>query len=443
MAISTPDFTQRRAATPAAAAPRADAPGAAAHERAIADAALLFDDDPLIRRFAPVFDRIAQGAAARDQHRDLPYEPVEWLRDAGFTKLRVPRLAGGDGVGLAQFFALIARLGEADSNLPQILRVHSGFVEMLHESDDGALRDRWFARIAQGTIVGGATAERTAVTSNTVRLSRENGKLYLDGEKYYTTGTLYADWVDVTANDGDADLRALVPADTHGVERIDDWDGFGQRLTGSGTTRFTRVEVEPDNIYRRFDASQPRGSSLLTAYFQTLHLANLAGISRAVLRDAVEFTRDRTRTFGVPGASNPRHDPLVQRVIGRLASLAYSTQSVVAAIAQTLDAISAARAAGDATDDAYVRVDIQAFQAQQIVLAQTLEAATLLFEVGGASATSETRRFDRHWRNARVLASHNPAIVREAVIGNYYLNGVGHNERFGERIGTARTDAVR
>ncbi|VBF03642.1 acyl-CoA dehydrogenase family protein [Burkholderia pseudomallei] len=432
MAISSPDSTLRRATAPAA-PPQADADASThAHDGKIADAALLFDDDPLIRRFAPLFERIAHGAAARDRDRALPYEPVEWLRAAGFTKLRVPRAAGGAGIGLAPFFALIARLGEADPNLPQILRVHGGFIEMLHESADDALRSRWFARIAQGTIVGGATAERSAVTSNTVRLSRENGKLYLDGEKYYTTGTLYADWIDVSANDGDTDLRVLVPAATPGVERLDDWDGFGQRLTGSGTTRFTRVEVEPGDIYRRFDASRPRGNSLLTAYFQTLHLANLAGIARAVLRDAVAFTRDRTRTFGVPGASSPRHDPLVQRVIGRLASLAYSTQSLVATIARTLDDVCAARAAGRATEDAYVRVDIQAFQAQQIVLAQTLEAATLLFEVGGASATSETRRFDRHWRNAaRVLASHNPAIVREAVIGNYYLNGVGHNERFG------------
>ncbi len=42
-----------------------------------------------------------------------------------------------------------------------------------------------------------------------------------------------------------------------------------------------------------------------------------------------------------------------------------------------------------------------------------------------------TRRFDRYWRNARVLASHNPAIIREAAIGDFYLNGHAHNERFG------------
>jgi hypothetical protein len=30
-----------------------------------------------------------------------------------------------------------------------------------------------------------------------------------------------------------------------------------------------------------------------------------------------------------------------------------------------------------------------------------------------------------------VLASHNPAIIREAAIGDFYLNGKAHNERFG------------
>lgn len=51
------------------------------------------------------------------------------------------------------------------------------------------------------------------------------------------------------------------------------------------------------------------------------------------------------------------------------------------------------------------------------------QATTLLFEAGGASATSTDRCFDRHWRNARTAASHNPAIYRERAIGDYLLNG--------------------
>lgn len=396
-----------------------------------ADAAELFAEDELTRRFIPVFTRIAEGAVEREQNRELPYAPVEWLREAGYTKLRVPKQYGGEGVTFTAFLALVTRLGEADSNLPQILRVHGGFIEALLESSDEPLRDRWFTRIAQGQIIGGAVSERTGTTNNSVRLTQTDGAWHLDGEKYYTTGTLYADWVDVTAHDGQSDVRVLVRSDTPGLSRIDDWDGFGQRLTGSGTARFEHVPVSLDNLYRRYSAAEPRRNSLLTSYYQALHIANLAGISRAALRDAVTFTQARTRTFGVPGESSPRDNPLVHRVVGRLASLAYSTQSISASLAGAIDAVSVARQEGRADEQTYIRLDIQTFQAQQIVIEQTLQAATLLFEVGGASATSETRRFDRYWRNARVLASHNPAITREAAIGDFYLNGKAHQERFG------------
>ncbi|MGI4860196.1 MAG: acyl-CoA dehydrogenase family protein [Janthinobacterium lividum] len=400
----------------------------------VADAAVPFPENALFERFAPVFDRIAAGAVERERNRTLAYDAVGWLRDAGYTKLRIPKRYGGDGITLSQFFGLVTRLGEADSNLPQILRVHAGFIEMLLEDSNDAFRERWFREIVDGKIIAGAVSERTGVTNNSVRVSRQEGNgedWQLDGEKFYTTGSLYADWIDVSANDGEGDVRVLVRADTPGLHRIDDWDGFGQRLTSSGTVRFDGVPVPHDQIYRRFDASRPRRHTLQTSFFQQIHLANLAGIARATLRDAVAFTKPRTRTFGVGGESRPAENPLVQRVVGRIASLAFSAQNTSDAISRAFDAVTTARAEGRTDDDTYIRLEIQVFQAQQIILEQTLQAATLLFEVGGATATSETRRLDRHWRNARVLASHNPATQREAAIGAFYLAGKGQQETFG------------
>ncbi|HXZ10584.1 MAG TPA: acyl-CoA dehydrogenase, partial [Paraburkholderia sp.] len=245
-----------------------------------------------------------------------------------------------------------------------------------------------------------------------------------------STGTLYAEWISVAAHDGGTDVNVLIPSDARGVTRIDDWDGFGQRLTASGTTRFEAVTVDEDQILSRYRASEPRRDSLLTAFFQTVHLATLAGITQAVLRDSTAFVQAKTRTFGVPGQSSPRDNPLVQRVVGRLASLAYSTQAIVDSLSNALEAAHQARESGTVSTDDYIALDIEAYKAQQIVIEQTLEATTLLFEVGGASATSETRRLDRHWRNARVIASHNPAAQREAAIGRFYLNGTPSDERF-------------
>ena len=84
-----------------------------------------------------------------------------------------------------------------------------------------------------------------------------------------------------------------------------------------------------------------------------------------------------------------------------------------------------ARLAGATGTEALdLAAEIRAFEAQQIVIDLVLQATTLLFDIGGASATSEALRLDRHWRNARVLANHNPAIQRERAIGDYRLNGV-------------------
>ena len=396
------------------------------------------NDAQLLAIFQPVFERIAEGAIAREQTRELPYDAVNWLREAGFGRLRVPARYGGFGASLEQLFRLVSRLAEADSNLPQIFRAHLGFVEGRLNDEREQDNQRWFARVVAGELFGAAMAERTETTGNSVNLSQDGERWVLDGKKYYCTGTLYADWIAVSANQGDEHVAIAVPTDAPGVTRLDDWDGFGQRLTASGTTRFERVEVSDEQIFRRFKAGEGKSDSYISAFYQQVHLATLAGIARAVQRDAIAFVQGRTRAFGIPGQSSPRQDPLVQRVVGRLSSLAFSSEALVENVSRTLDELWHGYLNGTATLEQYAEADIRTFQAQQIVIGQVLEATTLLFEVGGASASSSARRLDRHWRNARTLASHNPAILREAYLGDYYLNGTVPSKAWAERFAEAK-----
>ncbi|WP_339407410.1 acyl-CoA dehydrogenase family protein [Pseudomonas helleri] len=375
-------------------------------------------------RFQPLFEQIGAGAVEREQHRELAFEAVNLLRGAGFSALRVPQVHGGAGISLPVLFALLIDLAEADSNLPQILRAHFGFVEGRLSSRDAASQDYWFAKVADGQLWGAAMAERSDSSTNSVSLHTAENGWRLNGEKYYCTGTIYADWVAAVAMHDSDFVSVVVAVDAPGVTREDDWDGFGQRLSGSGTTRFDNVEVPPTHVLRRFKPGELRAESYLSSFYQLFHLATLAGIARAALRDATAFVQGRTRAFGVPGQSSPKDDPLVQRVIGRLSSLAYASETLVLATAHVLERVHQAELTDSAEDADYVDADIRTFQAQQVVLEQVLEATTLLFEVGGASATSQARRLDRHWRNARTLASHNPAIYRERALGNYYLNGI-------------------
>lgn len=380
--------------------------------------------EALRKRFGPIFERIGGGALDRERNRTRAHEAMAWLREAGFGALRVPAALGGHGAGLQQLFALLVELGAADPNLPQILRAHFAFVDGLFGDEDAERAERWMRMVADGALFGAAMAELGPVTGTATRLTpAPAGGWRLDGTKYYSTGTLYADWIVAVAAEGEDRVLLAVEATAPGVTREDDWDGFGQRLTGSGTTRFEDVAVGTDQVLRRSSQARVPADSFMTAYYQLFHLATLAGIGRAVLRDAVAFVQPRTRTFALPGKAVPREDPLVQRVVGRLASLAFSAETLAARVAASLEEASDAWQAGVADDPRLLAVEMEAFQAQQVVLPQVLEAATLLFEVGGASAVSETLGLDRHWRNARVLASHNPAIQRERMIGDYMLNG--------------------
>lgn len=52
-----------------------------------------------------------------------------------------------------------------------------------------------------------------------------------------------------------------------------------------------------------------------------------------------------------------------------------------------------------------------------------IRSGSLLFDVGGASAMQRMFNLDRHWRNARTLASHNPSSYKARAIGDFEVNG--------------------
>ena len=245
----------------------------------------------LFARFRPIFQRIAERAAQRENDRELAYEPVAWLNAEHFGALRVPLEHGGIGASVEQLYDLLIELGEADSNLPQILRAHFGFIERLLAEIDPALHGPWMRLAAEGVIFGNATTELGDGSLSTMQttLKPDGDAWLLDGDKYYSTGTLYADWISVSAQRMNADgsserVIALVPAQAEGVERIDDWRGFGQRLSASGTTRFRNVRVKPGNVLRPAHAAHrafPADAPGDAGRHRTGHRARRSGLRAA------------------------------------------------------------------------------------------------------------------------------------------------------------------
>lgn len=380
------------------------------------------DDKELQARFAPVFGQIAAGAVEREASRRLAFDEVKALQQAGFGALRVPVEYGGSGVTIRQLFDLLIGLGAADSNLSQAFRPHLAFVEeqRLNALQGHAEAKGWLARVVEGKFFGNAVTELGEGAAQRYRtaLTRTPDGWRLNGEKFYSTGSLYADYIAVAADRDGERVRALVPADAPGLTQTDDWDGFGQRLTASGHSLYVDVAVREEDIAPSGYGSP--GRTWGTAYLQLVLLASLAGIARRVEQDAIDWVRQRTRTFSHAPTALPRDDPLVQETIGKLSAAAFGARAAVLAVADALDE---SIDAGGSTPELVDRAERAAAQAQEIVISLALDASTRFFEVGGASLAGGAHVHDRHWRNARTLATHNPLAYKLRALGANLLNG--------------------
>ncbi|BBX38312.1 acyl-CoA dehydrogenase [Mycolicibacterium mageritense DSM 44476 = CIP 104973] len=373
--------------------------------------------------FRPVFERIAEGSVQREADRVFPHEQVRWLNEAGFGTLRIPAEQGGFGASLEQTFLLLAELGEADANVAHIWRNHLAFVEDRLNAPVSEDNTTWIKRFLAGEFVGGGWTEANNVTlaNLTTTVTAEDGHWVVSGAKYYATGSLYADWLDVLGRGDDGQLwTALVRADDPGVTLVDDWRGFGQRTTASGSARYDRAKAERGNVFPAAERFTYQAH-----FYQTAMLAVLTGITRAVQRDGSAALKERVRNYPQGLAAVPSDDPQLLQVIGELSADAFGAEAALASSARTLDRIVAGRLSGGDEHARQLLVDaeVAVAQAQLVIIGAALRATTRVFDALGASGVSEKLGLDRHWRNARTLASHNPVVYKARILGDWFING--------------------
>lgn len=380
-----------------------------------------------------LFARIAEGAQHREQHRILPHEQILLLKDAGVGRLRLPAQYGGADATLPELFGTIIELAAADSNVAHILRAHFGFVEQQLHNPDPVARVRWLELVGQGSLFGNAVSEQNRLPVgrrvgtphlDTVLSPDGAGGYRLDGVKFYTTGTLFSDWVNVQALDPNGEsYRVTIPVDRDGVTVTDDWDGFGQRLTATGTTRFAGAAVnasEAQRIGARDVETQP---TYIGAFYQLYLQALTAGILAAIQSDAVALTRRRERNFSHARDPLPADDPQVLQVVGEIAADAFTARALVLTAAQVLQDAADDKVDGMFNPDSAHRAQIAAAQVKVAVDRFAAATAARLLDAGGASATQVRYGHDRHWRNIRTISTHNPTFLKATAIGSSLVNG--------------------
>ena len=357
-------------------------------------------------------------SAARDRERRLPHPELALFTRSGLWGISVPKAYGGAGVSNVTLAKVIALIAQADGSLGQIPQNHFYALEVLRVNGTPEQQQRLYAEVLAGRRFGNALAELGTKTANdrTTRLSREGEGFRINGRKFYATGALYAQRIPTSVvDDQGVQHLAFVPADSPGLQAIDDWSGFGQRTTGSGSVVFDNVPVSEQDVVpfqSVFERPTPVGPLA-----QILHAAIDTGIARAAYEDALHFVRTRSRPWVDSGVEQASDDPLTVKHFGQLAIRLHAAEALLERAGHYLDS-----ARDDSTAETVAAASIAVAEARAISTEIALSAGTTLFELGGSQATLAEHNLDRHWRNARVHTLHDPVRWKYHAIGNYYLN---------------------
>lgn len=391
-------------------------------------AAVIESDAQALAVARALADDFARDASQRDRERRLPLAELERYSLSGLWGITVPREHGGAGVSRVTLAEVTALISAADGSLGQIPQNHYYALEVLRVNGSADQQRRFYARALAGERFGNALAEtgtRTAAERRT-RLDPDGaGGWRINGSKFYCTGALYAQWIPTATVDADGIQRlAIVRRDSPGVEVIDDWSGFGQRVTGSGTVHFTDVAVPAEDVLLLADPAAPPNT--IKPLAQIIHAAIDLGIGQAALQDALSFVRERSRPWIDANVERAADDPLTISEFGRLSIRLEAARALVARAGRILDVATA-----DGTAANVAAAAIAVAEARVLTTEASLAAGTKLFELAGTQSTLNHLNLDRHWRNARTHTLHDPVRWKRHAVGNYYLNDIAPG-----RVGT-------
>jgi len=375
-------------------------------------------------RAAALRERLAVDAVARDQAGGRPSQQIQWLKDSGLLALLIPTALGGEGQPWSSALRVVRAFAQVDGSLAHIYGYHCATLLGLRFRDEAVKTDELWRQTADKRWFWGNTGNSF---SKSLFGRREGEYFVLDGFRPFTSGSHVADMLSVAWEDEEGLERrfAAIPADRSGIVIEDDWDGIGQRQTGSGRVSYHRVRVHESEVLgaaARFDptAAAPVPSRSLTALQQQSVLLNVfIGSVQGALLAARDYTLEQSRPWLYSGVDRHQDDPWIRRQYGDLLA---RTLAATALADRALEALDDAWAQGEALGAGQRGEAALAIASANVLAGETaLRVTREIFEVMGARSATRAYGFDRFWRNVRIHTLHNPAEYKARNVGRWVL----------------------
>ncbi|MCU4577045.1 SfnB family sulfur acquisition oxidoreductase [Acinetobacter courvalinii] len=381
---------------------------------------LISNDQQAINAAYQVADFALEERNIRDQNRILPTEQIIQFSQKGLGGIRVPQQYGGAFVSNKTLAHVFRILSKADANVGQIPQNQFGLLNFINITGSDAQKQFIYNEILAGKRIANGGPEKNAKDTKAIQttLTLENGQYLLNGEKFYSTGTSFADWLAIRALHPDG-YTVLTIIDRHaaGVEVINDWNGFGQRTTASGTVKLHNVIADPTLFFdERIIADTP---NVRGAYSQLLQVAIDVGIAEAAFDDTLSSVR-KARPVIDAGVDKASEEHYTLQEVGKLNILLDAAILLLDEAAEYLDKLDQLP---EIAAEQAARASILVAEAKIYANDAALHISEKLLELGGSRASLSQHNLDQHWRNARVHTLHDPVRWKFHAIGDYYLNG--------------------
>lgn len=376
-------------------------------------------DNEAIHAAYHVADFALNGRNQRDQKRELPFAEVDLLSQKGLGGIRIPREFGGGFVSnktLAHVFRII---NKADSSLGQIPQNQIALLNMINIMGTQQQKVFVFNEILRGKRLANGGPERNTKDTKTLntRLSIEDGRYFVTGEKFYSTGSSFADWLAIKAIHPEGHVvLTLVERSKNGIDVIDNWNGFGQRTTSSGTVKLDHVEVDPLLIFD--ERVLVKQLNYRGAFSQLMQVAIDVGIAEAALENTISAVK-QARPIIDSGLDKASFEHYTLQEVGKSIVLLDAAILLLDDAAEYLDELDRLK---EVNAEQVALASIRVAEAKVYANDAALHISEKLLELGGSRASLQQHNYDQHWRNARVHTLHDPIRWKLHALGDYYLN---------------------
>ncbi|EJL54221.1 acyl-CoA dehydrogenase [Rhizobium sp. CF122] len=376
-------------------------------------------DDALLAKATELRRTFHLDAIERDKQGGRPVEQIRLLKESGLPSAQIAREYNGQGASWLTILRIVREFAKTDGSLAHLFGYHHLPLNLILFRGSVAQKEKWLTGSAAGNWIWSNSGNAMSKTSAGEKTP--TGWL-INGSRPFSSGSHIADYIQISWENADgARLTAAVPADREGIVIENDWDGIGQRQTGSGTVRFVNLQVHDDELISSPDVPLTPYSSLTSLLQQSVLLNVFVGSAQGILEEGRSYATANSRPWIYSGVERHVDDPWIKRQYGDLYIRTLAATELADKAARSLGAAYAQGPSLSAADRGAAAIDIATANvyAGEVGLAVSSE----VFEVMGARSATNANGFDRFWRNVRTHTLHNPAEYKKRSVGTWLLTG--------------------